>query len=178
MESFLCGNIPSFESQRNKRKREKAFLETDVLYELEERPVEAELLKALHDLGWLGPVFEEEDIRNFTIALDRIDIVAFEGDYVEEDVRRFIDKVEELSAHNKVAVIRAKDDAQRANLLAMPEIGERVANRTVFITVLERDAAEQWDKLDITTYYDFREQVTLDDIINNGALIEALATAK
>ena len=173
-------------------KRAESALETrDASYKLNGRRITAPagraLSKALHDLGWLKPVFgvtvgEYGRIYyNFDIEKERIKVVAFEGSEVlKKGVDKFIEDDFNSLSPNQQAAIVATDDDMWDKLRKNDELQPMLEDGRIFIVRLEENsyAVKQWSALigDEKTY-NFKS-MSVTEMVNNIDLLQALATAK
>lgn len=141
------------------------------------------LLKALIDLGWITALHTtvHEDGSNsygFTLNKDKIDIVAFSGDYAETKTDSFLKDVDELKPEQK-AVLITRSSEQEKSLMEHEEIKRRLGNKIFIVTLRRRSQADRkWSKLlGNRQSYDFRKMTKVKDIIDDQKLIRVLAGA-
>ena len=145
------------------------------------------LLRAFYELGWLRSVIFRERRRGstnyygFELDKERIDVIGFSGDYVENQLENgkegFFEHTRQLMINERRPVVITTDAKQEERLNRA--LKRRHSN--IVVVRLTGRAAEQWEaNLADNLFFDFAAMATMpvSKIINNNRhLIEALEKA-
>ncbi len=135
-----------------------------------------DLIKNLRALGWIDlDDFTESSDATFVIDRDKINIVAFKGEYVLSKPGLFIKKAIDLQKNRKKVVIVATSEEQKKKIEDLEPLDEA---GDIYVTLLTGLEAGRWEKeiLKEQPSYYFKN-IPIHKIIENKELIAALKTA-